>query len=181
MTAILTRQMNKKIEFQFKKQKAIEAILYLANKRPSIDKMSLYKFLFFADIEHLNRYGRPIFGGYYVAMPKGPVPSQISDMLEHENNNEFNIIDYMITATRESNTDYLSSSDMEVLDQIYGKYGNYSAPQLSDLSHEHPAWINARKSNKFRNNNRLDYKDMIDACNSELIEDLEENSRYIMI
>lgn len=181
MTTILTRKMNKRIEFQFNKQKAIEAILYLANKRPSIDKMSLYKFLFFADIEHLNRYGRPIFGGYYVAMQRGPVPSQIKNLLEHKNNSEFEIIDYMITATREANTEYLSSSDLEVLDQIYGKYGNYSAPQLSDLSHKHPAWINARKFNKFKNNNRLDYKDMIDPCNTELIQDLEENSKYIMI
>lgn len=181
MTTLLIKNMNRKIEFQFNKQKAIEAILYLANKRPSIDKMSLYKFLFFADIEHLNKYGRPIFGGYYVAMPLGPVPSQIKDLLEKENNSEFEIIEYMITATRTANTEYLSNSDMEVLDQIYGKFGNYSATQLSNLSHEHSAWINARKSNKLKNNNRLDYKDMIDACNSELIEDLEENSKYILI
>lgn len=179
MSIMLERK--KRIEFKFNKQKAIEAILYLANKRPSIDKMSLYKFLFFADIEHLNRYGRPIFGGYYVAMPKGPVPSQVSDLLEHENNPEFDIIDYMITATRKENQEYLSTTDMEVLDQIYGKYGNYSAPELSDLSHKHPAWINAKKFNVFKNNNKLDYIDMIDPCNVDLIEDLEENSKYIMI
>lgn len=171
---------SKIIEFQFNKEKAIEAILYLANKRPSIDKMSLYKFLFFADIEHLNKYGRPIIGDYYVAMPLGPVPSQVKDLLEKEKHSEFDIDEYMITATRKSNNDYLSQSDMEVLDTIYDKLKNFSARQLSELSHKHPAWINARNCNKFRNNNRLDYRDMIRDNNKDLIEDLEENSRYIL-
>lgn len=178
METVMNEQ--KKIEFRFNKQKAIEAILYLANKRPSIDKMSLYKFLFFADIEHLNKYGRPIIGDFYVAMPFGPVPSQVKDLLEKEQHSEFDIDEYMITATRQSNTDYLSISDMEILDQIYGRYCNYSARQLSNLSHEHKAWINARKLNPNKNNNKLDYKDMIDPCNTDLIEDLEENSKYIM-
>ena len=169
------------IEFQFNKQKAIEAILYLANKKPSIDKMSLYKFLFFADYEHLNKYERPIFGGYYVAMPYGPVPSQVKNLLEKEKHAEFDIDDYMITATRQANLEYLSKSDVEVLDLVYGRLGNYSARQLSNLSHEHIAWKNARKANIWRNNNRLDYKDMIDPLNEYLIEDLEENSRYIVI
>ncbi len=169
------------IEFNFNKQKAIEAILYLANKRPSIDKMSLYKFLFFADVEHLNRYGRPIYGGHYVAMPFGPVPSQVKDILEKENLPEFDIVDYMITANRQPNTEFLSQSDMEVLDQIYGKLGNFSASALSKLSHEHPAWLNAKNKNTNRKNNKLDYKDMINPHNTDLIEDLEENSRYILI
>lgn len=173
--------MSKRIVFKFNKQKAIEAILYLANKRPSLDKMSLYKFLFFADNEHLNKYGRPIFGGYYVAMPRGPVPSQIKSLLEDENLTEFAIDDYMITATRQANLDYLSQSDVEVLDLIYGRLGHLSARQLSNLSHEHIAWINARNSNISKDNNKLDYKDMIDPCNEDLIEDLEENSQYIVI
>ena len=170
-----------KIEFKFNKQKAIEAVLYLANKRPSIDKMSLYKFLFFADNEHLNKYGRPIFGGYYVAMPRGPVPSQVKNILEKENLPEFQIDDYMITATRKPNLEFLSQSDIEVLDLIYGRLGNMTARELSNLSHEHIAWKKAREINIWRNNNKLDYKNMIDPCNEDLIEDLEENSKYIVI
>lgn len=173
--------MSKKIVFKFNKQKAIEAVLYLANKRPSIDKMSLYKFLFFADDVHLNKYGRPIFGGYYVAMQRGPVPSQVKNLLEKEKHPEFAIDDYMITATRGANLELLSQSDVEVLDLTYGRYGNYSARQLSELSHEHRAWKNARKINLLKNNNELNYKDMIYDCNTDLLEDLEENSKYIVI
>lgn len=176
MTAVLERR--KKIEFNFSKQKAIETILYLANKRPSIDKMSLYKFLFFADEEHLNRYGRPIVGDYYVAMQFGPVPSHIKNLLEKNKNSEFQIDDYMITATRASNTEYLSKSDMEVLDEIFDKLQGYSARELSTLSHEHPAWLKARDKNRFRNNNRLDYEDMIK--DPELLKEVQEYSRAIV-
>lgn len=176
----MTAMEKNKIEFRFNKLKAIEAILYLASKRPSIDKMSLYKFLFFADIEHLNTYGRPIIGDYYVAMQFGPVPSQVKDLLEKEQHSEFAIDEYMITGTRAPNCDYLSQSDCKVLDKIYEELKDFSARQLSDLSHKHPAWINAKKRNIFKNNNRLDYRDMIRDEKKYLIKDLEENSRYIL-
>lgn len=169
------------IEFKFNKQKAIEVILFFANKRPSIDEMSLYKFMFFADEEHLNRYGRTIFGGHYVAMPYGPVPSQVRDLLRKENHTEFVTDDYMITAQRKPDLNYLSASDIEVMNLIYKKLKNYSARQLSDLSHQHRAWNKARNTNSLRNNNRVDFKDMIREENTELINELEESSKYILI
>ena len=67
----------------------------------------------------------------------------------------------MLTATEKPDTDYLSVSDIEILDEVYDRLKGYSARELSNLSHKHPAWINARNRNKYRNNNRLDYKDMI--------------------
>jgi uncharacterized phage-associated protein len=170
-----------KIKFKFNKQKAIETILYLAQKRHFIDKMSLYKFLFFADEIHLNKYGRIICGGKYVAMPLGPVPSEIKDLIEKEKHTDFDIKDYWITPNREPNIDYLSKSDIEAINQAYGEYSQYEPKELSDISHKHKAWINARNKNKFVNNNKIDYIDLICADNQELIEDLEENSQYILI
>ena len=99
-------------------------------------------------------------------------------MLEKDKNSEFEIDDYMITATRPSDTDYLSKSDMEVLDEIYDKLQGYSARELSNLSHRHPAWIKARNKNKFRNNNKLDYEDMIK--DSELLKEVQVYSRAIV-
>ena len=172
-----------KIIFNFNKEKAIEVILYLIKKKPSmdIDKMSLFKFLFFSDEEHLNKYGRPITGGHYVAMQYGPVHSQISNLVKHTRKDSFNVLEYMITAQREPNMDYISESDKEVMDEIFEKYKNYNALELSEISHKHPAWLKAKQRNLIKNNNALDYKDMINPQNTELIEDLEENSRYIVI
>jgi hypothetical protein len=63
------------IEFSVNKQKVIEALVYLATKRPRIDIFHVCKVFFYADLDHLRRYGRPIFGDRYVAMDDGPVPS----------------------------------------------------------------------------------------------------------
>lgn len=167
----------RKIFFKFNKEKALETILYLANKRPSIDTMSLYKFMFFSDVKHLNEYGRPIFGGHYVAMKFGPVPSEVKNLVEKKTT-DFDRLDYMLTANRKANTDLLSESDIRVLDFVYEKYKSLSARELSNLSHEHIAWINARK-NLFCNNPGINYADMIE--NEYTKEYLMENSRFIVI
>lgn len=62
MTELLSRHMNKKIEFQFNRQKAIEAILYFANarKQQKLTVLHLLKFLYYADMYHLNKYDRPV-------------------------------------------------------------------------------------------------------------------------
>ncbi|CAD5970647.1 hypothetical protein PCC9214_03789 [Planktothrix tepida] len=72
-------------QFDFNIEKGIESILYilelLENKvQPTIHRVS--KFLYFADKEHLEKYGRFIFGDSYYAMKHGPVPSQIYDLLK---------------------------------------------------------------------------------------------------
>lgn len=172
------------IKFNFNKDKAVEVVLYLANKRQSIDKMSLYKFLFFADIEHLNKYGRPIIGGDYIAMQYGPVISQLNDLLSSDElveSGAVKINDYWITANREYNNDYLSKSDKEALDCSYGRYCNLNAFELSDLSHRHQAWLKSRALDTERNNNPIDYRDMIEPCNTDMIEELEESSECIEI
>ena len=170
-----------KIQFKFNKQKSIEVILFLAHKKGFIDKMSLYKFLFFADEIHLNEFGRTICGGVYVAMPLGPVPSEIKDLLEKQTHEEFQINEYWITPTREPDLEYLSKSDLDAINQAYGEYSQYPPRVLSNISHEHIAWKKARNKNTFINNNRINLIDLIDPNNEDLIIDLQENSQYILI
>jgi hypothetical protein len=58
---------------RFDAHKALEVILYVAGSVP--DMYRALKVLYFADREHLGRYGRLICGDTYVAMRLGPVPS----------------------------------------------------------------------------------------------------------
>ena len=62
-------------EFRINQNKVVEALVYLASKRPRIDVFHVAKVLFYADLNHLLKYGRPILGDTYVAMDDGPVPS----------------------------------------------------------------------------------------------------------
>ena len=68
------------ITFDYNQQKAFQVILwFLGRHGERLEKLKLVKLIFFADREHLHRYGRPIVGGRYVAMPLGPVASQCLD------------------------------------------------------------------------------------------------------
>jgi hypothetical protein len=69
------------IRFDFNPEKALEALIFVANERPNISFYYIVKILYYADKDHLNRYGRPILGDRYIAMEHGPVPSVVYDML----------------------------------------------------------------------------------------------------
>jgi len=70
----------------FAPQKALAAIQLIwehaGTQRP--DLHTLLKACYFADVEHLNAYGSPVFGASYRAMRYGPVPVQIYEMLKGE-------------------------------------------------------------------------------------------------
>jgi hypothetical protein len=72
------------IKFKLNAPKAVEVIVWFANKRPGVDFHTILKLLFFADIYHLNQWGRPIVGDTYNALPYGPVAQTTYDLLRRE-------------------------------------------------------------------------------------------------
>ncbi len=175
MNAAINRR---KIEFQFNKQKANAVILYLSKKDYSISKVRLLKYVFFADLYHLNKYGRPILGDKYVAMDNGPVLSKLYDMLKNSSrdykveNNKF------IIPNKEPDLDYLSKSDIEALDYALEKYSVYDTFEMSDLTHEYNAWKSARKNFPKSKAPLMEWEEMIE--NDEILSDLQKYSRAIV-
>ncbi len=66
----------------FRKDVAIQAILYIAQCIERKDLHKICKILYYADQSHLSRYGRSITGDTYIAMEYGPVPSNIEDIFK---------------------------------------------------------------------------------------------------
>lgn len=168
------------IKFNFNKEKAREAVLYLANKKPNIDKLQLLKFLFYADKYHLNRYDRPILGGHYTAMPKGPVLSELYDEIKTS------CLDYILKGNeikplREANLIYFSKSDIEALDYALCQYSQYSGTQLSELTHNDKAWINTRAREPKSKNATIPYEDFFDEIDDEKLEFLREYAHLMVI
>ena len=54
------------VRFQFNESKAVEALVYIAQRWPGITPFYLSKVLFFSDRNHLREYGRPVIGDIYV-------------------------------------------------------------------------------------------------------------------
>ena len=168
------------IKFNFNKEKAREAVLYLANKKPNIDKLQLLKFLFYADKYHLNRYDRPILGGHYTAMPRGPVLSELYDEIK-ENCSDYILQGYKIKPLREANLIYFSKSDIEALDYALCQYSQYTGTQLSNLTHNDKAWINARERAPKSKNATIPYEDFFDEIDEERLEFLREYAPLMVI
>ena len=131
---------------KFDKEKAIEVLLYLSEK--STDIYSVLKTLYFADKEHLSKYGRFICGDSYVAMRLGPVPSGTYDLVKHARGDGccsicddaitkvLSVDDRTISPLRKANLSLLSESDIECLDTAIKNYIHLSFNKLKTLSHD---------------------------------------------
>lgn len=117
------------ISFPFEPEKALEALLYVAQRTPGNDMYKALKALYVADKLHLARYGRFIYGETYCALPLGPVPQFAYDAarsvvdgrptpvpteLLHAALERF--VDRLIPR-REPDLGELSKSDVECLDE----------------------------------------------------------------
>lgn len=173
----MTRQENK-IEFNFNRLKANEVILFLSNKDKGISKMRLLKFLFFADLYHLQKYGRPIVGDRYVAMIKGPVLSEVYNMIKHSRK-DYEVEENIIFPKREADLNEFSKSDIEALEYAFNQYSQYTTEELSNLTHKEKCWINAINREPKSKNSKILWEDMID--DPEILYDLRENSRIMVI
>lgn len=145
-----------RIRFKFDPEKAVEAILYVANRvvDPGFHRVS--KILYFADREHLAKYGRFVCGDSYVAMRNGPVPSGTYDILKYVRGDglpfpcavphareSFRVEQgRLVFPLRDADPEVLSDSDKECLDVAIGKYGRMSFKQLTSASHDE-AWESA--------------------------------------
>ncbi len=122
------------------KAKAIESVVYLANRINDPTRMKIFKLLYFADKLHMSKYGRFVTGDFYVAMQHGPVPSRTYNLVkEIERGQESTAISVPnnrdILPKRPAEMLEFSETDVECLDEILREYGGTAAKQLRDISH----------------------------------------------
>ena len=179
-------------KFKVSYSKAIESIVWLANQNPDIDIYHIIKVIFFADKDHLNKYGRPIHGDTYIHMDNGPVPSairdivtqnvflspnhleEIQDSLEIKSRKEY----YKTSAKRPPNLDYFSKSDIECLGSSLKKHGHLSFDDLYKLTHSEKCY--SQTSNK----DEISYSLMVDDDNpnkESILETIQETSFYVQV
>jgi len=154
--------------------KALQSILYIAEKISVKDFHKIFKILYFADREHLSKYGRPITGDTYFKMPKGPVPTKIYDILKDIKKGQDYIFEESasfakklsiegrcsVVPRKKADLDYLSESDVEELDAAISTYGELSFEALTELSHG-PAWTSAK------DNRAISIKDILKESGQE--------------
>jgi hypothetical protein len=135
------------MKFNRKYRKALETLVYVANK----DQRNYWilKTIYFADKEHLTKYGRQIFEDSYRAMKQGPVPSLAYDIIKSVRGDGWFVFDNPDPATalevpdtrtvlprRGAEVQFLSRTDIECLDNAHNLIKNLSFTQLKFLSHD---------------------------------------------
>jgi hypothetical protein len=161
--------------------KALEVILWLADRQPGIDVYHLVKSTFYGDKYHVARFGRPIIGDLYRAAWFGPLPQVVYGLLRHEpmeilalgNSGPlpFRVDDaFRVYVERGPNLDRLSPSDVEALEHGLKEVAGKSFDELLELTHRDPAYQRAASG-------IIDYRDLIpddDPQKQEKVEYLEE-------
>lgn len=134
----------------FDPKKTLEVLLYIAQQ--SSDMYNVLKVLYFADKDHLEKYGRLISGEDYVAMEKGPVPSGAYDIIKSvrgdgyinvvglDLDESFHMDGYILVPHRGPNLELLSESDIECLDAAIEKFGHMGFGKLMEICHEDSAF-----------------------------------------
>ena len=133
----------------------MELILYVAHRllHPSFHSVS--KALYFADKEHLSKFGSLITGGAYVAMRHGPVPSGIYDLLKAGAGRReaqiptdwFDLVkdefvvegNHRVRALRDARAELISASHRACLDASIKENGRLGFDRLTRKSHD-KAW-----------------------------------------
>ena len=131
----------------FDKDTTLNAVLYIMQQLGgTVDMHKIFKILFFADREHLSKYGRTITGDVYIAMNYGPVPSKTDDIFKAVRGDSFfsagDLCDYfhftnkyMVKSDKTPDLDYLSKSDLMCLDTAIKKCKDKSFGELTAMSH----------------------------------------------
>lgn len=158
-----------KIRYQANPQKLLEALIWIAQKRPESGYHFILKTLFYADKLHLQQYGRPVTGDVYIKMANGPVASLAYDMLKCSDFLPEEVAKAVregltveksghphVTAAREADTDHFSGTDIECLTKALDMCADKGFGALSDLTHKEKAWIEAEM------NREMDFRNFID-------------------
>jgi hypothetical protein len=143
-------------DFYPDKNRVLEALLYLMNKRSNLSQFQLVKAIFLADRFHFNEVGRPVTFDNYVAMELGPVPSLTYDLLKPAGLAFGDIYRsappwsatpqgryYRFRAARKPNLEVLSETDLEALDYGLGKVLTLTKDELYKILHDDPAYKQA--------------------------------------
>src|SRR5438874_3425080 len=131
--------------------------------------IKLIKLLYLADREALLRWGRPITTDRHVSMPKGPVLSQIYDLIRLEpepgiasfwRDHIETIPGWSVQITSDPSNEELSRAEESLLDEISTKHGSKDRWQLVRETHDLPEWVDPCGSSL-----PIQYRDILAAGN----------------
>ena len=189
-------------EFRPNFRKILETILFIIDKWPDRagpTQYAIVKTIFIADVEHTNKYGRPITFDNYSALEFGPVPENAydaikpgykwlkrdfgidgplwdvrpaDDVLSKRALNFFNL-------KRKPNLRVLSKSDINCLTSAMSIVKNLGFGGVMDWTHEHPAYKDAWGKRGDKHSSPIYFEHLIEDDDEELMQELVHASKHM--
>jgi len=133
-------------------EKFRQVLLYILNKvgaKPNIGQTALYKLLYFIDFDYYELHEEQLMGLTYIKNTFGPTPREfakvVSDMKEDGQVEEYKSAHFSHQQKKyipvvAPELSLLNGQELKVIDSVLNRYSDFSAKQLSDLSHEDTPW-----------------------------------------
>ena len=144
------------MRMKFNEAKATQAAAQLLHLRGGkMSYMKLIKLLYLVDREALLSWGFPVTTDSFVSMDKGPVLSQVLNLItEGEGPNEHGIWSTYISAPEgydvslkgEAPSEELSVAEEKLIRAVFEKYGHRNRWELVEFLHELPEWQDPKGS-----------------------------------
>lgn len=144
----------------YNSQKLTELVLYILNKTGGVDFYHAFKILYFAEMKHLAKWGSSFVPDKFCALKYGPVPTRLYDAVkELSRQNPCMPLSAelaeavqiagedapnVLLPKREADTEFLSKSEIEALNQSIEENKSLTFRQLLSKSHDE-AWTEAER------------------------------------
>jgi uncharacterized phage-associated protein len=137
-------------------EKFRNVLLYILKKiggKPNVGKTVLFKLLYFIDFDFYEIYEEQLMGLTYLKRLHGPVPREfdgfIEKMIRNDELDEFVSSYYdhrqvRFMAKRDPDLNCLSGRELGHVEAVLGRYADWSATSLSELSHRDTPWMAAK-------------------------------------
>jgi uncharacterized phage-associated protein len=137
----------------YDEKKATQVAAYFLTKfNNRISKLKLMKLMYIADRESFRICGEPITYDDYCSMPHGPVLSKTYDIMKGDSNQTY-WDDFIhqknekeIVLQKNPGIGKLNLEETDILESVYLQYGNYSASELRNLTHNFPEYVETKSS-----------------------------------
>ncbi|WP_374979266.1 Panacea domain-containing protein [Pseudomonas solani] len=147
----------------FSEQKVAQMAAYFLSRRGGeMAYLKLMKLLYLADRESMDRYNSTMSCDSHVSMPHGPVLSTtlnlITGQIESPEWRSWVSPDarYEVSLSRPLHSfdelDELSEADLDILEQVWQRFGRMERWQLVDYTHNNlPEWVDPGRSSRLIN------------------------------
>ena len=115
--------------------------LHTSKHNCEMDQMKMHKMMYFSQRESLMISGSPLFDGDFEAWKYGPVLTEVRS-------------EYMTGNMFSGRYDTLSEEEAQLVNDVFKRYDEYDAWQLSTLSHAETSWLKAREGLKMGESGR---------------------------